>query len=120
MVITIECVNDLPVANDDEASTTEDTSVSGSLSGNDELSDDGGNTWSLKTGPAHGTAYVNPDGTFTYTPSENYCGKDSFTYTLTDADGDSDTAKVVITIECVNDLPVANDDTASTTEDTSS
>ncbi len=118
-IILRDCADGVPDAVDDTAATAKGTPVSGSLSGNDMLSDDGGNTWSLKTRPAHGTAYVNPDGTFTYTPSEKYCGKDSFTYTLTDTDGDSDMAKVVITIECVNDLPEANDDIASTTEDTS-
>ncbi len=114
----IDCADDRPLANDDTATTIEDTPVSGSLSLNDELSDDGGNVWSKHTDPEHGTVVVNPDGTFTYTPSENYCGPDSFTYTLTDIDGDSDTATVKITIDCVDDVPVANDDTATTIEDT--
>lgn len=112
----IDCVDDIPVANDDTATTIEDTPVSGSLSLNDKLSDDGGNVWSKHTDPEHGTVVVNPDGTFTYTPSENYCGPDSFTYTLTDIDGDSDTAKVEIIIEC-NDAPDAVCDTASTCQD---
>ena len=59
---------------------------------------------------------VSPEGTFTYTPSENYCGPDSFTYTLTDIDGDSDNATVEIVIEC-NDAPDAVCDTARTCQD---
>lgn len=34
----------------------------------------------VATQPAHGTVVVNPDGSFTYTPTGNYSGPDSFTY----------------------------------------
>ncbi|GHJ39769.1 esterase-like activity of phytase family protein [Streptomyces sp. TS71-3] len=37
------------------------------------------------TDPSHGTAAVNADGTFTYTPSSGFKGTDTFTYTATDA-----------------------------------
>ncbi len=116
-ITLIDCDDDRPLANDDTATTIEDTPVDGSLASNDELSDDGGNVWSKKTDPANGTVVVNPEGTFTYTPSENYCGPDSFVYTLTDIDGDSDTATVKITIECVDDLPDAVCDSASICQD---
>jgi len=118
VTINIECINDLPVANDDTFNTIEDTPVTGSVAGNDIPSKDGGNVWSKETDPEHGTVLFNSDGTFTYTPEEGYCGTDKFTYTLKDIDGDSDTATVTINIECVNDLPVANDDTFNTIEDT--
>ena len=65
---------------------------------------DGGNTWSLATGPAHGTVTVNADGTFSYVPAANYNGSDSFTYTITDHDGDSTTA--TLTINIADALPV--------------
>ncbi len=61
---------------------------------------------------------VNADGTFTYTPTANYTGADSFTYTVTDADsGESSTQTVTITVDPVTDL-TATDDSFSTNEDT--
>ena len=117
VTINIECVNHIPVANDDTFNTIEDTPVTGSVAGNDIPSKDGGNVWSKETDPEHGTVLLNPDGTFTYTPEEGYCGTDEFTYTLKDVDGDSDTATVTINIECVNDIPVANDDSARICQD---
>ena len=65
-----------------------------------------------------GTVLINPDNTVTYTPNENYNGSDSFTYTTSDGQGGTDTATVMITVNSVNDAPVANDDAAATDEDT--
>ena len=53
-----------------------------------------------------------------YTPYGDYCGSDSFTYTIDDGNGGSDTATVYVTVSCGNDPPVANDDSASTNENT--
>ena len=44
---------------------------------------------SLATGPANGSVVVNLDGSFTYTPTAGFSGPDSFTYTLTDSDGNT-------------------------------
>ena len=90
--------NGRPVAVPDTVSTRPDTPVSGSLSGNDRPSPDGGNTWSKTTDPSHGTVTVNPDGTFVYVSTSGYTGPDSFTYTITDSDGDMSTATVTITV----------------------
>ena len=40
-------------------------------------------TTSLVDGPAHGTVVLDADGSFTYTPTANYSGQDSFTYKVT-------------------------------------
>src|SRR5207245_1653422 len=69
-------------------------------------------------GPSHGTATVNPDGTFTYTPAANYNGADSFTYKANDGSTDSNTSTVNITVNPVNDPPVASAQSVSTNEDT--
>ncbi|MFZ2833935.1 MAG: cadherin-like domain-containing protein [Methanothrix sp.] len=113
----IDCANDHPVANDDTFNTIEDTPITDSVAGNDIPSKDGGNVWLKETDPEHGTVVLNQDGSFTYTPEEGYCGEDEFTYILKDVDGDYDTATVTINIECVNDIPVANDDSARICQD---
>ncbi|MFG6106619.1 Ig-like domain-containing protein [Leptothoe sp. EHU-05/26/07-4] len=53
-----------------------------------------------------------------YTPNANFNGTDSFSYTVSDGNGGSDTATVSITVTGVNDAPVASDDTANTEQNT--
>ncbi|WP_349899268.1 Ig-like domain-containing protein [Parafrigoribacterium soli] len=51
-------------------------------------------------GPAsHGVTVVNPDGTLSYTPAAGYSGTDQFTYTLTDAAGQTVTGTLVVTVQ---------------------
>ena len=50
---------------------------------------------------------LNADGSFTYTPTANYNGPDSFTYQANDGTLDSQPATVTITVTAVNDAPVA-------------
>ena len=72
----------------------------------------------MVSNPNHGTLTLNEDGSFSYTPDENYYGTDSFTYKAYDGSAYSNVATVHITILPVNDPPVANDDYAITDEDT--
>ena len=59
------------------------------------------------------------DGTFNYTPVANYNGSDSFTYTIKDSDGQTDTATILIKVTPVSDAtPVAIDDNIIVIEDT--
>ena len=53
---------------------------------------------------------MNPDGTIDYTPDPGFFGTDSFTYEVCDLAGLCDTATVDITVNAVNDPPVALDD----------
>ncbi len=118
VTVTVNPVNDPPVANDDTASTPEDTPVDIDVLNNDTDPEGDDLTVTFVSNPPHGSAAINPDGTVKYTPDPNYCGADSFTYTISDGNGGTDTATVNVTVICVNDLPVANDDTAETPEDT--
>lgn len=61
-------------------------------------------TVALTVNPQHGT--INGT-TNVYTPTANFNGTDSFTYTVTDADGGVTTKTVNITVTPVNDAPVA-------------
>jgi VCBS repeat-containing protein len=101
--------NAAPTANDDTVTTDEDTAATGNVLTND--TDPDGNTLSasLVTDVAHGTLSLGSDGAFTYTPASNYNGTDSFVYSASDG-ALSDTATVNITVNPVNDPPVAVDD----------
>ena len=81
--------------------------------------DVGGNplTAAMVAGPSHGTLTLNSNGSFTYTPTANYNGPDSFTYRA-GTDCQLEHGHVLITINPVNDAPVAANDSYSTNEDT--
>ncbi|WP_420605041.1 tandem-95 repeat protein [Vibrio parahaemolyticus] len=102
----------------DKATVVEDTPTIIKVLGNDTFEDDG-KVVSLDTnnGPANGTVSVNPDGSVTYTPNDNYVGKDTFTYVVTSG-GVSESTTVNVDVTPVNDAPVAKDDIATTQEDT--
>ena len=97
VLITVPAVNDAPIAYDQEIGTYEDTEYSGSVSGfdveNDML------TYNILTNPSNGTVSIKNStlGTFTYSPTINYNGDDSFTFTINDSNY-SDTATVSIRI----------------------
>jgi VCBS repeat-containing protein len=119
--VTVNPVNDNPVAADDAKSTNEDTTLtfpSSDLKSND--SDVDGDALSVTNvgAASHGTTNLANDGTVTYTPATNYNGPDSFTYTVSDGNGGTATAKVDVTVKAVNDAPVANDNNYTTDEDT--
>jgi hypothetical protein len=118
VVITINAVNDLPVAVIDRYNMDEDNVLNGNVSSNDIQSGDGGNIWTIYSNPLNGSVLLNPNGVFLYVPNPNFNGKDSFYYRLCDIDGDCSITRVVITIRPVNDLPVVVRDTFSTEENT--
>ncbi len=114
--IDVDAVNDAPVADDASFSTDEDTMLSDAVSADD--IDDSSLTYILVSGAAHGVVVLDSDGSFTYTPTTDYNGPDSFTFKANDGDVDSNLATVSITVNPVNDAPVTNDDAYSTAEDT--
>ena len=74
----------------------------------------------IASGPFHGTVTLDgATGALTYTPAANYFGADSLKYTVSDDMGaSSNQATVLITVNPVNDAPVAVNDTTVTSEDT--
>ncbi|ELA9461319.1 tandem-95 repeat protein, partial [Vibrio alginolyticus] len=102
----------------DKATVVEDTATIIKVLGNDTFEgDDKVVSLDTNNGPANGTVSVNPDGSVTYTPNDNYHGADSFTYIVTSG-GVSESTSVNVDVTPVNDAPVAKDDTAVTDEDT--
>ncbi|HEX5357270.1 MAG TPA: retention module-containing protein, partial [Aquabacterium sp.] len=87
--------------------TDEDKPVSGQVKATDPDGD--ALTYAKGSDPAHGTVTVNADGTWTYTPSKDYNGSDSFTVTVSDGHGGTTTATIDIGITPVNDGPKIDD-----------
>lgn len=117
MAVPVQAQNDsLPIANDDSSTTDEDTLVN-----IDVLYNDSGDnlTITMVSDPANGTVVIVSDNnTVTYTPDANYFGTDNFTYQIIDEHSNTDNATVTITINPVNDAPVAYNVSVSTDEDT--
>ncbi|MGA1868141.1 MAG: Ig-like domain-containing protein, partial [bacterium] len=113
--ITVE--NKTPVAKDGSYNTDEDQSISDEMYASD--AEDDNLTYSIVSPPVMGIVEITDaaTGDFTYTPNENDYGDDSFTFKVNDGTIDSNTATVTITIDPVNDKPVASDSTFSTNED---
>jgi FtsP/CotA-like multicopper oxidase with cupredoxin domain len=111
--------NTPPVAIDDAYSTDEDTTLLVPAPGvldNDTDGEADPLTASIVALPTNGALTldtVNADGSFSYTPNLGYSGADTFTYVANDGEFDSNIATVNITVNAVNDPPMANDDIAS-------
>jgi outer membrane lipoprotein-sorting protein len=118
VALTVNAVNDAPVAGDDAYNTTPDTVlnvVAPGLLANDTDVDGGALTAVLSTDPGNGSVVLNTNGSFNYTPNSGFTGTDSFTYTASDGVLSSATATVTITVGAiVNQPPVANDDHTTT------
>ncbi|MEH6644898.1 Ig-like domain-containing protein [Sulfitobacter sp.] len=102
-----------PVAMDDAAETDEDTSVTIPVLAND-TDPDGDTLEVVEATSPDGTVTINDDGTLEFTPNPDFNGEATITYTITDGNGGDDTAEVVVTVNPVNDGPLAEDDTAET------
>jgi hypothetical protein len=108
--------NTPPIANDDSATVDEGALVVINLSANDYADDilDLGSI-SIVSGPNNGLVQVNGDGTVNYTHDGSETSLDSFDYTIKDIVGaTSNSARVDITVNPVNDAPIANNDSDST------
>lgn len=98
--------NVAPIANDDTATTAASQAVAVQVLNNDGDPDGDSFVVSSLGPPGNGQASINADGTITYTPNPGFVGTDSFTYTLTDTGGLSDTATVTVTVTPAASTPV--------------
>jgi hypothetical protein len=113
VAITVGAPNAAPVAHDQSVSLSEDTAMAITLTGSDP--EGGALSFSLLTSPANGIlSGTAPNLTFQATG--HYHGSDSFTFKVTDNGSlDSNVATVSITIDSVNDAPVAFDQSFTST-----
>ena len=115
VTLNVASVNDPPVAQANAYSVNEDATLTVSAPGvlaNDTDVENDALTAVLVAGPAHAASFtLNANGSFSYTPAPNYFGADSFTYHAQDShDAYSSVVAVTLTVQSVNDPPVAHAD----------
>ncbi len=106
VTITVNDIDEPPVARDDRLTTPEDTPVTIDVLRND--SDPEGVSLMValaRANPAQGTPTLETDNTFRYTPNPNEHGVHSFTYTASDGVNAPVGATVYVTVRSVNDPP---------------
>uniref|UniRef100_UPI0009E3C00E retention module-containing protein n=1 Tax=Chromobacterium vaccinii TaxID=1108595 RepID=UPI0009E3C00E len=96
--------NGAPLSGDLNVTTNEDTPVSGTLTASDPDGDP--LTFVKGSDPAHGAVIINPNGSWTYTPAQDYNGGDKFTVTVNDGRGGTATVTINVGITPVNDPAV--------------
>ncbi|MCC6503924.1 MAG: tandem-95 repeat protein [Aquimonas sp.] len=119
--ITVNSVNDAPVAVDDAYSTDEDVQLvvpaPGTLANDSDPVEGSPLTMPLILDtPDNGSVSGSVDGGFTYTPDADFNGIDSFTYQASDGSDSSNVATVQITVNAINDAPIADDGSANIEE----
>lgn len=107
VTVTVLPVNNDPVAAvDDTASTFSNTTVTINVLANDINPDNDPLALLIVTQPSNGTATLDPSGTaIIYTPEITFSGIASFTYSITDPQGNTATATVSVTVIIVSPTP---------------
>ncbi len=133
--VSVNILDDAPIATDDTNTVgSAPLSVTGNVLTNDKVGYDAsgkvtavtfngttvavpaaGNVTIVGT---YGTLVINADGAYTYTSKNTALGKDDFTYTMRDFDGDTDTAVLSVTVTDLDTLPTIGNAT-STVDETS-
>ncbi|HXY91123.1 MAG TPA: tandem-95 repeat protein, partial [Acidimicrobiia bacterium] len=122
--VDVACVDHAPNAVDDIVTTPEDTPIVVDVLANDTDPEGDALTFTIDPLSVRGgmvETFVDPVDLRTkarFTPAADACGPllhAGFTYTASDPTAQTDRADVVVTVTCVDDPPIAHDDTASTT-----
>ncbi|MGR4869610.1 tandem-95 repeat protein, partial [Variovorax sp. LARHSF232] len=130
LTITVTAVNDTPVplepvpptpgqtfnpaTGNYAAETQEDTDFSGRVAATD--ADGDTLSYAVTTQPTHGTVTIDAaTGAYTYTPTPDFNGSDSFVVTIADGNGGTAQTTVTMTVAAVADIAA---DTVTTVEDT--
>lgn len=123
VIVNFSC-NTPPVTVNDFFITDEDVALSGNFMTNN--FDPDGTELTADTipvvGPSNGTVIINPDGSFTYTPNPLFNGQDTIVVNVCDNGIPLPPAcaldTIIITVNPVNNPPVAINDTVFTTRNT--
>ncbi|HYG73617.1 MAG TPA: Ig-like domain-containing protein, partial [Planctomycetota bacterium] len=111
---TVTVTNEPPTTGYDSYTIAEDLTLTVDAANgvlrNDSDADGDGLIAALGVPPSHGSVILNTDGSFNYTPNGNFYGFDGFSYYAVDVAGDRAEGWVTITVNPVNDAPVAKHD----------
>ena len=123
VLITVNPVNDPPVANIQQVETDQNTPLQITLSGADPIDNDAISQFRIVNSPTNGqiSNFNQMTGELTYTPNNNFFGSDSFTFKVIDSQGLESTESAAVSINVkevtlppVNNPPVAVDKTMET------
>lgn len=107
-----------PVAEDDFYSVDEDSLLTvepnGVLENDTNIAQSDTFYAIIQTDVGFGTLTLNQDGSFSYQPNANFDSIDTFTYVAFDGTDNSNEATVTISVNSINDAPIANDDSVET------
>ena len=101
--VLIKPVNDIPIANNDTLKLEEDTTKNSILKSSD--IDNDTLTYHLIKTVENGSLNITDTGEFTFIPSQNFSGIDSFTFTVNDGIEESLPATVTLFVTAVDDPP---------------
>ena len=107
---------DAPLAQASAVTGDEDSAIAGRLSGSD--ADGDALVYAVGSDPSNGSVDVAADGSFIYQPAADFNGSDAFTFTVSDGSASSAPATVQITVDPVNDAPIAAAQSLVADEDT--
>jgi large repetitive protein len=122
VTITVNYVNEAPAVVNDAYAVNEDSTLTVAAPGvlaNDIPFNSTPMYAALFSTPFHGTVTLNAVGSFIYTPAANFHGTDSFTYNDTEGSYTSNVATVTITVNFVNQAPLAVNDAYTVNENNS-
>ncbi|MGE0468789.1 MAG: cadherin domain-containing protein [Nitrospira sp.] len=116
VTVTVNAVNDATVVTGGTSgSGNEDTTVTGTLTATDADGLSDGTVFNVSTAATNGMASIDPaTGLWSYTPTADWNGSDSFTVTITDDVGNTTTQVISVTVTAVNDAPTLIANTGST------
>lgn len=100
----LAAANNLPVATGDVYAGFEDKTIKGNVLDNDTDADGTALVATVVAGPSYGAVTLTSNGAFVYTPSTNYHGIDTFSYTASDGTAASNVAVVNLNIAAVDDI----------------
>ncbi len=106
VTITVAAANDAPVAANVFATGAEDAVGINVTPSSSDIDAGDTATYSVNSQPGHGSVSFS-GGQFVYVPALNFNGVDTFTYRVTDSAGASSVATATVTVQAVNDAPVA-------------
>lgn len=123
LTITVSGDNGVPIARDDELLVRTNEPASIFVLDNDDNPDASELTFAVTAEPDQGSVDCDDPfeqggepGVCLYTPNTGYTGPDSFTYSITDANGDSDDAIVSILVRGCRTLSLLENETLSATD----